>query len=199
MKFPPSSSSRRRLRLLALAALALAPVLSRAGDIPARLDDFSDPVHSSLGINRIIITDTTAGGASTVRQSVANGVFTAEGEIAPPRGQPGWVSVVLLLSPTGAPADLTKYTGIKVRVRVRQGYLSVTANSTEIKNYDYHSSMISRKPDEYQEVRIAFRDMKRAWSEQTPLNPATIASVNLVAFDLQKGAFAYDVDEIGFY
>ena len=199
MKFSPSSSPRRSLRLLALAALALAPVLSRAGDIPALLDDFSDPAHSSLGINRIVVTDTTAGGASTVRQSVVNGVFTAEGEIAPPRGQPGWVSVVLLLSPTGAPADLTKYTGIKVRVRVRQGYLSVTANSSEIKNFDYHAALLPKKPGELQEVRIAFRDMKRSWSEQTPLNPATIASINLVAVDFQKGTFAYDVDEIGFY
>lgn len=191
-------SSRRRL-LLACSALALAPIIARAGDIPALLDDFSDPVHSSRGINRIVVTDSTVGGASQLRQSVAKGVFTAEGEIAPPRGQPGWVSVVLLLTPNGAPADLSKYQGIRLRVRTRQGLLSVTANSTEIKNYDYHSAMVPQKPDEYQELRIAFRDMKRAWSEQTPLNPATIASVNLVAFDLQKGVFAFDVDEIGFY
>ena len=197
MKSSPSFARRRPL--LALVTFAFLPFLARAADGPARLDDFSDPVHSSLGINRIVVTDTVAGGASTVRQSVANGVFTAEGEIAPPRGQPGWVSVVLLLSPTGAPADLTKYAGIKVRVRVRQGYLSVTANSSEIKNFDYHAAMLPKKPGEFQEVRIAFRDMKRAWSEQTPLNLATITSINLVAVDFQKGVFAYDVDEIGFY
>jgi hypothetical protein len=77
--------------------------------------------------------------------------------------------------------------------------LSLTANSTEIKNFDFHASLIPRKGDEFHEVRVPFGDMKRAWSEQTPLNPATIASISLVAVDLQKGAFAYDIDEIGFY
>lgn len=193
------SPSPRRLLALALAALALVPLFAWAGDTPAVLDDFSDPANSSLGISRIVVTDVTAGGASRMRQTVANGVFTAEGEIEPPRGQPGWVSVVLLLSPTGAPADLGKYQGVRLRVRTRQGFLSVTANSAEIKNFDYHAAAIERKPDDFREVRIAFRDMKRAWSEQTPLNLATVVSVNLVAFDFQKGSFAYDVDEIGFY
>jgi hypothetical protein len=198
MKSSRSSASRRNA-LLAFAAFALLPVLTRAADVPALLDDFSDPVRSSLHINRIVVTDTTAGGASQLHQTSANGVFTAAGEIAPPRGQLGWASMILLLSPTGAPADLSKYQGIKVRVRVREGYLSVTANSSEITNFDYHAAPLPRKPGELQEVRIAFRDMKRGWSEQTPLNLATITSVNLVAYDFQKGAFAYDVDEIGFY
>ena len=41
--------------------------------------------------------------------------------------------------------------------------------------------------------------MKRAWSEQIVLNLKTITSVNLVSFGLAKDAFAYEVDEIGFY
>jgi len=41
--------------------------------------------------------------------------------------------------------------------------------------------------------------MKRAWSEQTVLNLKSITSVNLVSFGLAKDAFAYEVDEIGFY
>ena len=42
-------------------------------------------------------------------------------------------------------------------------------------------------------------DMKRAWSEQTTLNLKSITSVNLVSFGIAKDAFAYEVDEIGFY
>jgi hypothetical protein len=196
------SEALRRLPLLATLALvtsAVFPCSARADDIPAMLDDFSDVARTSAGLDRIVITDTTAGGASTLNPTFSDGVFTAEGEIGPPRGQPGWVSVILLLSSSGEPVDLSKYEGIRIRARVRKGMLSITANSAEITNYDYHSAAISRKRDEFQEVRIPFQDMKRAWSEQTPLNPATIVSVSLVAVDFQKGHFAYDVDEVGFY
>ncbi len=43
------------------------------------------------------------------------------------------------------------------------------------------------------------KEMKRAWSEQIVLNLKSITSVNLVSFGLAKDAFAYEVDEIGFY
>jgi hypothetical protein len=48
-------------------------------------------------------------------------------------------------------------------------------------------------------VRVPFADMKRAWSAQTPLNVKLVTSVNLVAFAMAPGKFAYEVDEIGFY
>jgi len=198
-----SSTGHRRtkhlLTSLVLVAITLAPSIARANGAPALLDDFSDTTRSSIGIDRVVVTDSSTGGTSKLRQTFANGVLTAEGEIVPGRGQPGWVSLVLLLSSGGSPVDLSRYEGIRLRVRVRKGMLSLTANSTEIKNFDFHASLIPRKGDEFHEVRVPFGDMKRAWSEQTPLNPATIASISLVAVDLQKGAFAYDIDEIGFY
>jgi hypothetical protein len=58
---------------------------------------------------------------------------------------------------------------------------------------------VTGKRGEFSEVRLPFKDMKRAWSEQIPLNLKTITSVNLVAFGMAKDAFAYEVDEIGFY
>jgi hypothetical protein len=192
----------RRLKLLPLFAaltMAFSPATVSADEFPSVLDDFTDSARSSSGIDRVVVTDSSAGGSSQLRQKFANGVLSAEGEIAPARGQPGWVSLVLLLSPNGQPTDLSKYEGIKVRVRVRKGMLSLTANSSEITNFDFHSSLLSSKGTEFQEVRVPFRDMKRAWSEQIPLNRATITSVSLVAVDLQKGSFAYDIDEIGFY
>ncbi len=65
---------------------------------------------------------------------------------------------------------------------------------------DYHSSApIDGKRGEFLEVRIPFKDLKRAWSEQTALNVKSITGVNLVSFGLAKDAFAYQVDEIGFY
>jgi hypothetical protein len=81
-----------------------------------------------------------------------------------------------------------------------KGLLSVQVSSTEITNYDYHTSApVTRKPGAFQEVRIPFAAMKRAWSEQTPLNLKTITSINLVAAGMAPDAFAYEVDEIGFY
>lgn len=199
--FPFFDSSRSRLlaTLLFLASSAAMPCVARAGDVPAVLDDFSDPVRTSLGHDRIAIDDASVGGASRLTQTFKDGVLSAEGEIVPARGQPGWVSLVLLLTPDGKPADLSHYEGVRVRVRVRTGTLSVSANSTSVTNYDYHAAVIPPMGDAIQEVRIPFDEMKRAWSEQTPLNRATIASVSLVAVGIQKGAVAYDVDEVGFY
>ena len=77
---------------------------------------------------------------------------------------------------------------------------SITANSTEVTNFDYHGALVThRRGEDFQEVRIPFSSMKRTWSEQTPLNPATLASISIVAFDMQPGAFNYEIDEVGFY
>lgn len=185
--------------LLLGASLLFSSAHLGASESPALLDDFSDPVQTSTGTNRMVVDDTSVGGKSRLEQTFANGVLSAAGEITPGRGQPGWVNLILLFSPGGEAADLSRFEGIRIKVRVRQGMLSVAANSTEITNFDYHSTVIPRKGDELQEVRIPFRDLKRNWSEQIPLNPATIGSISLVAVGFQPGPFAYDVDEVGFY
>jgi Complex I intermediate-associated protein 30 (CIA30) len=189
-----------RVSGLVLAACVLMTLGAlRASDVPALLDDFSNPDHASAGAPRILVDDSSVGGKSSLRQSFHDGILSAEGEIAPARGQPGWVSLVLPLAAPGEGADLSQYEGVRLRVRVKQGTLSVSANSTEVDNFDYHAGTVARKGDGIAEVRIAFKDMKRAWSEQTPLNPATINSISIVAAGLQPGAFAYELDEIGFY
>ena len=78
--------------------------------------------------------------------------------------------------------------------------LSVQVCSSEIQNYDYHTSdPVLRQEGGFQEVRIPFRALKRRFSEQTPLNLKTIVAVNLVAAGMAKGDFAYEVDEIRLY
>lgn len=183
-----------------LSVLAIGGSLARANGVPSVLDSFDDPKTSSLGHERILMSDTTAGGKSQAKQSVTDGVLTISGTIEPPRGQPGWVSLVLLLNQDGAPADLSQYEGVRLRVKVKQGFLSVSANSSKIENFDYHSAMVPPKSRaDFQEVRLPFKEMKRAWSEQTPLDPATIASISIVTVNMQKASFAYELDEIGFY
>ncbi len=164
------------------------------------VDDFSDPKKNSLGIGRQFLDDSSTGGATQTTQSIDKGVLSTKGELAPPRGQPAWASAVLLLHPEGLPQDLSAYQGIRLLVRVNQGDLSISVNSSEITNFDYHATTIARKGEgKFHEVTIPFTQLKRAWSAQTPLNLETITSVSLVAFGLQKSPFDFEFDEVSFY
>jgi len=171
-----------------------------AGAIDPTIDDFSNPEHNSLGIERQFVNDTVSGGQTRMEHDFEDGVFSAKGEISPPRGQPGWASTVLLLEPQGLPQDASAYKGIRLLVRVNEGNLSVTANSSEITNFDYHATQVTRQSDgEFHEVMIPFSQMKRAWSEQTKLNTRTLTSLSIVAFDIQQGSFDFEIDEVSFY
>ena len=176
------------------------PVSALADARSPQVDDFSDPRVNSLGIERLFVTDATAGGQTVIEHTIENGVFAASGEILPPRGQPGWASTALLFDAGGQPLDASDFEGIRLRVRINAGNLSITANSTEVTNFDYHGALVTRQSGvDFHEVRIPFSSMKRAWSEQTPLDPATLASISIVAFDMQPGAFDFEIDEVGFY
>ena len=87
----------------------------------------------------------------------------------------------------------------RLRVKIITGTLTVQVSSADITNFDYHSAPVVAPRGEFTEVRVPFAEMKRAWSEQTALNLKLVTSVNLVAFAMAPGAFAYEVDEIGFY
>jgi hypothetical protein len=117
----------------------------------------------------------------------------------PGRGVPAFMSLVLLATPEGQAQDLSAFEGIRLRVKVNQGSLSVQAGSSAIDNFDYHTHAIIARAGKFEEVRIPFGAMKRAWSEQTTLDLATITSINIVAFGLAKGDFDYELDEVGFY
>lgn len=184
----------------AVAALALAPAgASGAPAGPALLDDFADSGKTSTGAGRLLVDDRQLGSASSGTQACADGVLAVRGALVPGRGVPAFVSLVLLASPEGAAQDFSAFEGIRLRVKVTQGSLSVQAGSSAIDNFDFHASPIAARGGEFQEVRIPFKGMKRAWSEQTPLDLTTITSINIVAFGLAKGDFAYELDEVGFY
>ena len=184
-----------------IAAICLTGLNSAiAGTLEPTIDDFSDPNINSLGIARLFVDDTSAGGQTSTQHSVDGGVLSAKGEILPPRGQPGWASAVFLLDPQGLAKDASAYEGIRLLVRLNKGKLSVSANSSEITNFDYHAAQVTPQSDgRFHEIRIPFSEMRRAWSEQTPLNTKTLTSLSLVAFDVQIGDFDFEIDEISFY
>lgn len=186
------------IKTIAITTFALLASVTAAAN--NSLDDFSDPKQNSLGIDRVFADDSAVGGKTTTNYSIAEGVLHAQGDIAPPRGQPGWASAIVLLQSEGLPQDLSQYQGIQIRIRIQKGNISISANSSEVTNFDYHAAPITRYADgEFHEIQIPFSSMKRAWSEQTALNTKTISGLSLVAFDLQAGSFDYEVDEISFY
>ena len=184
--------------ITALLALGSSAVLAAA--TPMLLDDYSDPTRNKNGVERLRIYDKAVGSKSQATQKCENGVLTVKGDLVPGRGVPAFISEVSLLSADGKPKDLTGYQGVRLRVKVTKGILCVQVSSSKIANFDYHTGApIAGKRGEFQEVRIPFKEMKRAWSDQTVLNLKSVTSVNLVSFGLAKDAFAYEVDEIGFY
>jgi hypothetical protein len=202
MNFLISSSLRRMVMptVVIVATFVLGPVVVRAADTPALLDNFSDAQHSQNGIERHLIDDKTLGGQSHATQKCEGGVLTVEGELLPGRGAPAFISLALLLSADAKPHDLSGYEGVRLRVKVNKGSLFVQIGSADVQNFDYHTSgALVRTAGDFQEMRVPFKDMKRAWSEQTALNLKSITSVNLVAVGMARDAFAYEVDEVGFY
>lgn len=169
-------------------------------NLAAVVDDFSDDKKSATGIERILLSDTSAGGKTMADIVVANGIMEVKGEIVPPRGQPGWASTVLLLAPMGQSQDASDFQGVKMLVKINSGNISISANSKDITNFDYHASFVVVPADGgFHEVKIPFDSMKRAWSEQTTLNTASLTSLSLVAFGMQKSSFDFAVDEVSFY
>ena len=173
------------------------PVLR--ADATALVDDFSNPAKTTRGAGRLLFTDKDAGSQSSATQRCENGVLVVQGELKPGRGAPAFISIPLLLTPDAKPVDVGAYTGVRLRVKLTQGNLTVQVSSTDVDNFDYHSAPIAATRGEFTEVRVPFADMKRAWSAQTPLSTKLVTSVNFVAFGMAPGVFAFEVDEIGFY
>lgn len=188
----------RPLFFPALLLLAASGSGLRAAE-PALVDDFTNPERTAHGAPRLLFTDKDAGSQSQATQRCENGVLLVQGELKPGRGAPAFISIPLLLVPDAQPQDRSAHTGVRLRVKLLQGGLSVQVASADITNFDFHAAPVAAKRGEWAEVRVPFKDLKRAWSEQTPLNTKTVTSVNLVAFGMAPGAFAYEVDEIGFY
>ncbi len=191
----------KHLSLAALLTFSFAfPCASFGASLNSLIDDFSDAKNNNLGLPRHFINDTVAGGGTTTKQDVTKGILSTKGEITPPRGQPGWASIALPLAAENVPQDASAFEGIRLLVKVNKGNISISANSTEVTNYDYHAAPVTVTADgKFHEVKIPFASMKRAWSEQTPLNTKTINIISIAAYGLEKSSFDFAVDEVSFY
>ena len=185
--------------LLLLAAGGLLASTPLHAGTSALVDDFTDATRTSRGASRLLIDDAGAGSKSHATQRVENGVLVVQGELIPGRGAPAFISIPHLLTPEAKTEDVSASTGVRLRVKIIAGGLTIQVASADVDNFDYHSAPVGAKRGEFVEVRVPFADMKRAWSPPTVLNTKLVTSVNLVAFGMAPGKFAYEVDEIGFY
>jgi hypothetical protein len=185
---------------LLCSTLFLFPLGAFAESTPAIVDDFSHAEHMTNAMPRMLITDKDAGGQSHATQTFSDGIASVQGKLAPGRGAPGFVSIPLILAPDGSPTDASNYTGVRLRVKVKKGSLMVQIATSEIVNFDYHTSApITRDPNEFKEVRISFASMNRAWSPPQKLNLKTVTSINLVSAGMAPDTIDYEIDEIAFY
>lgn len=185
------------------AAMAMMLAFSSAAfcDVSSQIiDSFDNSTQTSGGIDRVFISDTTAGGQTSTKFNVVGGVITLKGDIAPPRGQPGWSSMVLPLGAMGKVHDASQFSGIRLTVKVNHGNISISANSADVKNYDYHAAQVAVPVDgKFHRIDIPFDSMKRIWSQQTALNTKTLDSLSIVAFGLKKSAYDFSVNDVSFY
>lgn len=194
-----SNVKRNALWILSFVIILLTKV-AMAGPLASMVDDFSDAANNNLGFPRQHLNDQLAGGGTLSQQKAVQGVLRLSGSILPPRGQPGWASSVLPIDPKGLPRDASHFQGIRLIIKIDSGNVSLSANSTEVNNFDYHSAPVVVPADgQFHEVKIPFSDMKRTWSDQTSLNTATITSLSITAYALKKQTYSFEVDEVGFY
>lgn len=185
---------------LLLSTLLASASVSFGSAMAPMVDDFSDAQDTSLGFPRYFLNDSMAGGNTKTEQNLVKGMLVVKGEIIPPRGQPGWASIALPLEAQGRSKDTSAFEGIRLLVKVNSGNLSISANSTEIANFDYHAAPVAVAADgKFHEVKIPFNSMKRNWSEQIPLDTKTLNSISITAYDVAKGSFDFAVDEVSFY
>lgn len=188
------------IKSLTVILLPILSTLCYAETLPALIDNFSNTTNNTLNIPRQFMNDSIAGGSTKTRQTTSQGILSVSGNIVPPRGQLGWASSVLVLDPKGLPKDASRYTGVRLIVKIKKGNLSVSANSAKIDNFDYHSALITTSTkNTFHEIKVPFSSMKRSWSEQTELDPKTLTSLSIVAFSPQSASIDFELDEVGFY
>lgn len=164
------------------------------------IDNFSDTTNNNYGFPRQFLNDSMMGGKTVAAQEMKDNKIHLSGNIVPARGQLGWSSTVFLLEGQDIGKDLSAYKGIKVRLKLNTGSLSISANSTEITNFDYHSTVLAVPVDgKYHDISVPFDSLKRAWSAQTTLNTASINSISIVAFGLQPSDYDFVIENISLY
>lgn len=182
-----------------LAASLLSNFATAESNTSLVIDDFSNANLSSLKTEWTVVEDSMMGGRSNSEKSVTGGKLTVRGEINPPRGMPGWVSLALPIATNWSPQDLSQHEGVRIKLMLTKGIISFQAITPDVKNYDYHATVIDTVSDSFQVIDIPFSEMKQSFSGPTKLNTEAIVNLSIVAIGMEKGEFAYAVDKLSYY
>jgi len=163
------------------------------------VDDFSSGnATSSAGPRWDIDLDSSWGGSSTLTTEHRNGTLHLRGRLSPKPGMPGLAGISLQLDSGGAPFDLTRFDGVKLRIGATGGPVLLKLITDGVKNYDYHAAVIPAGA-KVREVSIPFSKLGQLWSPQIPWSGGDVRGIALWVSGVAPADFDFTVDSIEFY
>jgi imidazolonepropionase-like amidohydrolase len=175
------------------------PVAEAAAWTAVLIDDFSSgTMTSSAGPAWSIDNDAALGGTSTANVEHIEGALKVSGRLQPKTGMPGLAGISLQLNPGGV-ADLSKFTGIRLRVTSTAGALALKVATAGVTNYDYHAAIIPTKA-EPQTLEIPFASLRQLWSSPVEWKGSDVQAIALwVSTFGAPSDYAFTVDSIELY
>jgi hypothetical protein len=163
------------------------------------IDDFSSGTfRSSIGTAWSVDTDAAFGGSSTATVEHRNGAVTVRGRLQSKPGMPALAGISLLLDSTSA-VDLSKYTGVRLRITPTAGMLTLKMITTSVSNYDYHAAVISNSAEPVT-LELPFASMRQLWSAPQPWKGTDVRGLALwVSGFGAPSEYAFTVDSVEIY
>ncbi|HVZ40540.1 MAG TPA: CIA30 family protein [Candidatus Kapabacteria bacterium] len=165
----------------------------------ALIDDFSArDLKSSAGPRWEVNNDSAWGGSSTLGTEWKQGTLRVHGKLVTRKGAPALAGISLAFDSLGTPFDVTRFKGVRVRVRCAKGPLALKLMTTGVKNYDFHASMIPVGPS-IKQIDIPFSEFHQIWSSPVPWTGRDMRGIAFWASDISNGDFDFTIDSIAFY
>ena len=163
------------------------------------LDDFSAAgLASTIGEEWSLDIDTAWGGASTLRTEKQGGMLRVLGTMKAGKGMPGLAGISLQLDSLGTFYDVRGYEGIRLRIKVVKGTLTLKLLTAGVKNYDFHAVAIAKKPG-MQTLELPFATFRQLWSAQIPWSGMDMRGVALWVSGFGAEEYDFTIDSIELY
>jgi hypothetical protein len=163
------------------------------------IDDFSaKDLTSSIGQRWSIDSDSSFGGASTVRTAHRKGALHVWGRLNPKAGMPGLAGISLNFDDGEKPLDVSGFDGVRLRITSTKGPLALKLITAGIKNYDYHAAFIQNRPTA-QLLESPFTEFRQIWSAPVAWTGKDMRGVALWVSNMAAGDYDFTVDSIELY
>jgi hypothetical protein len=163
------------------------------------VDDFQDgDRRAASGLGWISIADDLIGGASTADLEVTRGGTSADralrvsGEVAPEGFAGAWVA----LDGLGRSADVSDFTGIRLRVR-GPGSLQVALRGGPRAGANYAAPIEARS--DWTSVDVPFGTLAAQRPESPAFDPHSVRWLGVGVRGPRSGRYAFEIDDVGLY